>query len=294
MNIGIIGGSGFIGTYLLRSFLKKEHKLKYSFFSNEPPYSNKIKLDITNQNDVEKFFESNDFDLIIFASALTNVDLCETNPEMAHKINVTGIQNVVNSCKNYNSKIIYISTSAVFDGSKLSFNEWDQPNPTSVYGKTKLVGEGIVKNAKIENLILRTDQPYGWIEKWHHPNSVTKVIEKLSKKKQYNEISDWYNTPTYVLDFVNAMNLLIKKRKEGIFHIVGSEYISRYEWAQKTAKIFGFDKKLIQKISSSQLKLPVKRYNIHLNNDKLEDETGHKMMNVNEGLEEMLKMQINF
>jgi len=291
MKIMIIGGSGFIGSYFVKSFSKKNNDVKYLFLKNQPPYSNGFQLDITNRENIKKFFQKNKSDLIILSSALTNVDLCETNPDLAQMINVQGTQNIIDSCKFFNSKILYISTSAVFDGSKSLYNETDKPNPTSVYGTTKLEGEKIVIESGISFLILRTDQPFGWTEKWQHANSVTRVIESLKKNESFNEISDWFNTPTYVPDFVNATNHLIEKKVEGIFHLVGSDYINRYEWAHKVAKIFRLNNELIQKINSSELKLPVKRNNVHLSNKKLKDKIGYKMIGVEKGIENMLGEQ---
>lgn len=287
MKISIIGGSGFIGSHFVKLFSKKNNDVKYSFFKNNPLYESGFQLDISDKGKVIEFFKKNKSDLIILSSALTNVDLCEVNPNLAELINVKGTQNIIDACKNFNNKIIYISTSAVFDGSKSKYCETDKPNPTSVYGITKLRGEKIIMESGIPYLILRTDQPYGWNEKWQHTNSVIRAIENLKKNHSFNEISDWFNTPTYVPDFVNATNLLIENKLEGIFHLVGSDYINRYKWSHKVAKIFNLKKELIKKINSSELKLPVKRTNVCLSNQKLKEKTGYYMIGVEKGLENM-------
>ena len=111
----------------------------------------------------------------------------------------------------------------------------------------------------------------------------------LEKNQQFKEVVDWYNTPTYVPDFVNATKELIQKDLEGIFHLVGSDFISRYDWSQKVADIFHLKKNLIKPIDSSELKLPVERNNIKLNNNKLLQNTGYKMAGVEEGLRKMLE-----
>ena len=87
--------------------------------------------------------------------------------------------------------------------------------------------------------------------------------------KKIKYLIDWYNTPTYVPDFIIAAMKLIQNDHEGIFHLVGSDFINRFDWAEKTAKIFNLKKELINPINSSELKLSVERKNIHLNNDKL-------------------------
>ena len=103
------------------------------------------------------------------------------------------------------------------------------------------------------------------------------------------EISDWYNTPTYVPDFVNATTELLTKKLTGIFHIVGSDYINRYKWSLIVAEIFGLDKNLIESINSDQLELAVKRVNVNLKNQKLFQKTGIKMKGVEEGVKEMIR-----
>ena len=153
---------------------------------------------------------------------------------------------------------------------------------------SKFQGELIIKNSNLPFLILRTDQPYSWNEKWHHTNSVIRVIENLKKNETFNEITDWYNTPTYVPDFVTATIKLIENNHQGIFHLVGSDFINRFSWAKKTAKFFNLKNELIIPIHSSELKLSVERKNIHLNNDKLFKKTKHKMIGIDDGLESMV------
>ncbi len=199
----------------------------------------------------------------------------------------------MDGCKLSNSKLIFISTSAVFDGTKDEYFENDVPNPTGVYGMSKFQGELIIKNSNLPFLILRTDQPYSWNEKWHHTNSVIRVIENLKKNETFNEITDWYNTPTYVPDFVSATIKLIKNNHQGIFHLVGSDFIDRFNWAKKTAKFFNLKNELIIPIHSSELKLSVERKNIHLNNDKLFKKTKHKMIGIDDGLESMVNAYNN-
>lgn len=287
MKIFIVGGSGVIGSYFVKSFAKENSDITYTYYKNKAPYPKGINLDIQNRDDTIKTLKKFHPDHVIIANALTGVDLCETNPSLAESINVKGTRNIVDGCKMINSKLIFISTSAVFNGKKAEYSENDKPEPTGIYGLTKFQGEKIIQESNLPFLILRTDQPYCWKEKWQHTNSVIRVIENLEKNQQFKEVVDWYNTPTYVPDFVNATKELIQKDLEGIFHLVGSDFISRYDWSQKVADIFHLKKNLIKPIDSSELKLPVKRNNIKLNNAKLLQNTGYKMTGVEESLRKM-------
>jgi len=289
MKIFIVGGSGVIGSYFVKSFAKENSDINYTYYKNKVSYTKGINLDVQDRDDTLKILKKFQPDLIIIANALTGVDFCEANPSLAESINVKGTKNIVDGCKSVNSKLVFISTSAVFNGTKSEYSENDKPNPTGIYGLTKFQGEKIIQESNLPFLILRTDQPYCWKEKWQHTNSVIRVIENLEKNQQFKEVVDWYNTPTYVPDFVNATKELIQKDLEGIFHLVGSDFISRYDWSQKVADIFHLKKNLIKPIDSSELKLPVERNNIKLNNNKLLQNTGYKMAGVEEGLRKMLE-----
>jgi len=289
MKIFIVGGSGVIGSYFVKSFAKENSDITYTYYKNKVSYTKGINLDVQDRDDTLKTLKKFQPDLIIIANALTGVDFCEANPSLAESINVKGTKNIVDGCKSVNSKLVFISTSAVFNGTKSEYSENDKPNPTGIYGLTKFQGEKIIQESNLPFLILRTDQPYCWKEKWQHTNSVIRVIENLEKNQQFKEVVDWYNTPTYVPDFVNATKELIQKDLEGIFHLVGSDFISRYDWSQKVADIFHLKKNLIKPIDSSELKLPVERNNIKLNNNKLLQNTGYKMAGIEEGLRKMLE-----
>ncbi len=290
MKILIIGGSGVIGTNLLQYYKKvKNCDVSFTFLKNEIPFENGHGLDITDKDKTIKLISKINPDVVIHTVALTNVDLCETNNALADSINVIGTENVVEGCKISKSKLAFISSSFVFDGKKQINIETDSPEPTTYYGITKFRGEKIVQNSNLPCLILRTDQPYCWNESWHHTNSVIRVLDNLRSGKEHNEIIDWKNTPTYVPDFVNETAQLLDYNATGIYHIVGSDFINRYEWSLLTAEVFSLDKNLIKPITSDKLNLAARRVNVNLDNHKLYKKTGFSMKGVKEGLIQMRK-----
>ena len=289
MKILVIGGSGFIGSELVKFLSSKNYDVSYTYLKNNPKFEHGFKQDITNKITLKELFNKIQPELVIYTTALTNVDLCEIDNSLAYSINVQGTQNVVEACQDTRSKLIYISTSFVFNGSKHPFFEYDVISPTTYYGITKAEGEKIVKDSGLLYLILRTDQPYGWKEEWNHYNSVMQVVENLRSGKEHKEIVDWYNTPTYVPDFVSSVEKLIKLKETGIFHLVGSDYVSRYDWALTVAEIFNLNKSLIIPISSKDLNLSVKRDNVQLSNEKLFQKTGIRMNGIKDGILHMLQ-----
>ncbi|RZD41085.1 MAG: hypothetical protein CXT78_11655 [Thaumarchaeota archaeon] len=192
-------------------------------------------------------------------------------------------------CKLTNSKIIFISTPLIFNGEKDEYVETDDPSPISHYGITKLEGEELIKKSDLSYLILRTDQPYCWIENWQHTNSVLRLVDTLKENKILREITDWYNNPTYVPDIAIAIDKLLEKEKTGIYHVVGTDFINRFEWGLITSELFQLDKKLLEPITSDSLDLAVKRSNANLLNQKLVQEIGFSPKGVREGIQQMLK-----
>jgi dTDP-4-dehydrorhamnose reductase len=284
----IIGGSGLIGYNLVKEFTKDKNDVEFTYFENKVPLKNNHKLNSTIKNDTIEFICKINPDIVIQTVALAGVDLAEKNHDLANQVTVDSTENIIQGCKSCKSKLVYVSTTYVFDGEKEIFEENDKPNPKSYYGITKLRAEKLIQNSNIKYLILRTDQPYFWIEKWQRINSVVRVLNTLKTNSVLNEITDWFNLPTYVPDFVKATKTLVNNNENGVFHITGPDFINRYTWSLKVAELFGLNKKLINPITANKLSLSVQRKNINVSNKKLYNKTGIKMRSVNEGLLDML------
>ncbi len=288
MRILVIGGTGVIG-YNLMKYLKNTNDVHYTFLTNKISEPNGYELNITNKENTVNLISKIKPEIVIHTAALTNVDRCETEKQLANSINIEGTKNVVEGAKKSKSKIIFLSTSAVFSGNKKENFEDDATDPISNYGITKADGEEIVQKSNLPYLILRTDQPYCWHEKWQHTNSVKRVIDTLKSGKILKEITNWYNTPTYVPDFVRVTAKLIQNNETGIFHLAGPDFINRYDWALLTAKIFGLKKEMIESASSKELNLVAIRSNVKLSNRKTSNKTGITFLGIKDGLIGMKK-----
>jgi dTDP-4-dehydrorhamnose reductase len=290
MKILVIGGSSILGYKLLQLFIKKNISVEYTFYKTKIPVKNGHELDIRNETDVMNVIDKIKPTHVILVAALTNLDLCESNHDLADSINVKSVENVITACKKAKSKLIYVSTSFVYNGEKIEYYEDDPIKPATYYGKTKGKAEELVRKSGLKFLILRTDALYDWIEKWQRDNSVTRALKSLREGKILREVNDWYNTPTYVKDFVTATFKLIKNNKEGTYHLSGSEYINRYNWSLNVADVFKLNK-TIESINSNELNLSAKRVNINLKNTKLYNDVGILMKNTKQGLEDMMNIE---
>lgn len=217
----VTGGHGQLGT-ALAEVLKSEEVL----------LTDSDDMDITNEVLLEKTFGKFGPDFIVHGAALTNVDGCEENPELAKKINAEGTGNLVEACRKYDVKMIYVSTDYVFDGqaSKPYLPE-DKPSPKSVYGDTKLRGEEATKTLS-DYWILRTSWVYG-----EGKNFVRTMLTLSETMTEIKVVKDQVGRPTAASDLAQAIYDVIKKQPEaGIYHVTGDGPI--ISWADFATKIF--------------------------------------------------------
>lgn len=291
MRVLVTGGSGPIGSNYVKYFIEKGDEVHYTTFNNimEIEGASRYTINFEKANEIKKTIKEIEPELIVHTVALPSVDLCEIDKILAYKINVEGTRTVLESSRALDSFIIYISTTAVFDGTKGVYYETDVPNPINNYARTKLLAEELVRGSGLGHIILRTDQPYGWIADGQKQNSVIRALNKIRNNETLNEVVDWYNNPTLLRDLINATDQLLKNGKEGTYNAVGPDYINRYEWSLLVAEIFGENNALVRPISYSNLNLAAKRPNTNASSDKIKREVGFSFVGVKEGLHIMKK-----
>lgn len=246
-----------------------------------------IQSDISNRTEIKKVIYDFCPDFIINAAAYTNVDLSETERELAWKINVKGVEYLSESARVLDSHLIHISTDYIFDGKSGPYTEKDIPNPLGYYSRTKLASENVLKISGIKFTILRTNILYG-TAKFGRPDFVKWVVDSLRSNKQIKIVDDQINNPTFIDDLVQGINKVIELRKEGIYNIGGTQFLSRYDFTLLIADYFNLDKKLITKIKTNELNQPARRpLKSGLITIKAQSELGYKPHTINQTLELM-------
>lgn len=233
--------------------------------------------DITDENQIKEEIFNIRPDAVIHAAAYTEVDNCEKNKELTHRINAKGTENVARACKLIQAKLIYISTDFVFDGAKNTpYTEEDIPNPINTYGRSKLEGEKQIQAILQNYLIIRTSWLYGP----HGKN----FVDTIRQRSELKVVNDQTGSPTYTIDLARAIGLLLKKNPIGIIHVTNRGSCTWYEFAKK---ILPF--KEITPVSSLELNRLANRpgYSV-LSNEKFEKLTNTKMRPWEEALEEYL------
>ncbi|MGC8912034.1 MAG: dTDP-4-dehydrorhamnose reductase [Nitrososphaeria archaeon] len=259
MNILVTGASGLLGSKLTKILVSKGYKVYSTYFGNRPEHGIPIKLDVSNENDVENVFEASKPEAVVHAAALTNVDACELKRELAWKTNVIGTKNIVKLSKKYNAFLVYISTDYVFKGDRGMYCEDDVPEPINYYGYTKLKGEEEVEGMLKEYCIARTSVIYGSVPASGKANFVLWIIEKLRKGEPVNVVLDQYNSPTHNTNLAEMLSEIIEKRITGTYHLAGATKISRYDFAKLVAETFNLEKNLIMPTTSDKISWTAQR-----------------------------------
>lgn len=240
--------------------------------------------DITKENEIAKLLKKEKPDCVIHTAALTDVDLCEREKELAWQVNVTGSENVAGACLAVGAKLINISTDYVFDGKSGPYSESDSPHPINVYGKTKLEAEKKVHALCKNSLTIRTCVPYDWNSK-ADPNFLMWLVQKLESKSKVKIVTDQFNTPTFAPHLAEIILQFCQTDHQGIVNVSGNEYLNRYEFALKVCKIFDCDIHLIQQCTTDEIKQIASRpRQAGLKVEKVENLLQSHMLPIEEGL----------
>ena len=190
-------------------------------------------------------------DLIINLAALTDLEYCEKNPEIAWKTNTLGAENMALISKKLNATHIYISTAGIFDGKQEYYNDFEKPNPKSIYAKAKYYGETVVEKMLDNYFIFRAGWMMGGgIKK--DKKFINKIFRQIQGgKKQLFVVEDKLGTPTYTVNFAEAMFEIVQTELFGLYNMVCEGSCSRYEVASEFIKLLGLEKEINIKIVSS-------------------------------------------
>ncbi len=175
-------------------------------------------------------------DVVIHCAAMTNVDGCEQDPDLAFRVNTLGTQNTALACGRCGAAMVHVSTNDVFDG-RLGrpYLEWDTPTPQSTYARSKAAAEFYVRTLLHRFYIVRT----AWLYARGGQNFVTKIIAAADRLGALQVVTDEVSAPTYAPDLATAIGQLLKTEHFGIFHFTNSGICSRYDWACKILELSG-------------------------------------------------------
>jgi dTDP-4-dehydrorhamnose reductase len=275
MVVLITGANGQLGQSL--QFIEQNYpEIHFVFCSSTD-------LDITNFDNCVAVFQKHQPQYCINAAAYTAVDKAESEPQKAHLINVIGAQNLATICKQQSTILLHVSTDFVFDGNKNTpYTEEDIPNPTGVYGQTKLDGERAIQAILQNYYIIRTS----WVYSQFGNNFMKTMLRLASERDTISVVNDQIGTPTHAVDLAEALVQIIchtelveaqqpsKESNFGIYNFSIEGQCSWYDFAKKIFEVYDITVNL-KPIPTSSYPTPAQRpkYSV-LDKSKIKKTTG--------------------
>ena len=250
----ITGAFGQLGTSL-RNILSDQSILAAGRMIPMKEKNGCALLDITELNQVRETITLFQPDVIVHLAAMTDVDGCERDPEMAFDVNVRGTENLLD---NFNGRFIYISTDYVFDGSDGPYAEKDEVNPLRVYGRTKFYGEDLVQKSDANWVILRSNVVFSFNERTK-ASFMDWVVDSLKNRQSITVVDDQWNNPTWTVDLARIISRIIDHEIQGLYHYGGRDLLNRFAFAEMIAETFKLDRTLIEPIDTASLNQLAKR-----------------------------------
>ena len=256
MRILITGKNGQLGKSIHKLVANTKQTDDFIFVGRK-------ELDLSNENNIARYFENNVFDIIINCAAHTAVDKAEEEQNLANQVNHLAVKQLAQIAKNQQAKLIHISTDYVFDGEgEKPYIETDETNPINVYGRTKLAGEKVLQEIMpTDAVIIRTS----WVYSEYGNNFVKTMLKLGQEREELSVVSDQIGSPTYATDLANVIldivqNVEFKEPSQTtqIYHYSNEGEISWHEFAKEIFELTDIQCS-VSPITTEQYPTPAKR-----------------------------------
>jgi dTDP-4-dehydrorhamnose reductase len=264
MRVTLFGASGLLGQELVHELSSEQDQL--TALSSKD-------ADLRDRARVREVIQDSPPDWILLSAAYTDVDGCESNRDLAFAVNCEGAVNVAEAAREAGSRLLFVSTDYVFDGSKRSPYETSDPrNPASVYGESKARAEERLLDILPKVCIARTSWLFG-----HGGKCFPATILKLaSTRPEISVVNDQRGSPTFTRDLASALVALCRASAHGIVHVTNSGNCTWYALATEIVRASGFPTR-VKPVTTAEFPRPARRpaysvlsadslhaYNIHL------------------------------
>jgi dTDP-4-dehydrorhamnose reductase len=239
MRVFVTGAGGQVGRELVTAFE-----------GHEVVSADHASLDVADRDAVLQAITSTAPDAVVHAAAWTAVDACEGDPDRALRVNALATRFVAEAADRIRAPVCYLSTDYVFDGTKPDpYDEWDAPNPASVYGRSKLGGE---YELDADDTIVRTS----WVCGFHGQNMVKTILRLAGERHELAFVDDQRGHPTFAADLATMVRRLVIERRPGLFHVTNQGAVSWYEFARSVLEAAGLDPDRVHPIKTADLDPP--------------------------------------
>lgn len=288
MRVLITGGTGLLGVALQRSVPTdvQGFSIYFSGHNLSMPLPFPILIaDVADRKQMQSIFGWTMPDVVIHTAAIGSVDFAERNREQTKKINVGGTEIIVSLCQIFKSRLIYISSNAVFDGQDPFYSETAPVNPINYYGKLKVEAEVIVRESDILWTIIRPILMYGWPYQGERDNLVAQWVRLLKEGKTIEVVDNVFSKPLSAWSCAEIIWEVIRQHRFGIYHIAGKDHLSLYQLALQVAEVFDLDARLIVPVPDSHFsEIAPRPRDTSFDTSKIENDLGVKTIGIKEGL----------
>jgi dTDP-4-dehydrorhamnose reductase len=287
----ITGGTGLLGQGLVATTPPGWSILSLHRRSSAAtaPGVTEVVADVRDRAALERLFARERFDAVVHAAGIASVDASERNVEESTASNLGGTRHVAELCAAFGVRLVYVSTNAVFDGTRPPYRETDAVNPINAYGRIKVACERLVQETLGDAAIVRPILMYGWPHPMGRPNPVTWVIDALERGEPIHVVDDVCENPLHNETAGTAIWRIVERGVGGIVHLAGRDAISRYELARSVARLFELDASKIRAVPSSFFPdLAPRPRNTTMATTRMSAELGVSPSTVEEGLMRMV------
>ncbi|HEU0296443.1 MAG TPA: SDR family oxidoreductase [Anaerolineales bacterium] len=285
MKLLITGASGLLGINLALEAAREHEVIGVDRGKLKTAPFQVLKADILNTDEINSILDWTNPDWFINCAALANLEKCEADPLQARILNTDLPGELAIACARRNIPFVHLSTDSVFDGTKEGiYTEEDEPSPPGVYSKTKLDGERAVQQVNPQAIIARVNF-YGW--SLGAKRSLSEFfVNNLSEGKNVNGFTDVIFCPMWVNHLSRTLIEMLEQNLSGLYHVVGAQAMSKYQFGVEVARKFGLRESLIAPQSVERSSLTARRsHNLWLSVHKLSTDLGHEIPHFSTGLD---------
>jgi dTDP-4-dehydrorhamnose reductase len=286
MKLLITGASGLLGISLAVEAMREHEVIGVDRGKLKSVPFQVLKADFLETDQIHSILDLSHPDCLINCAALANLEACEQDPTQARALNADLPGELAFACAKRNIRLVHISTDSVFDGTKEGiYSEEDEPSPPGVYSQTKLDGECAVQEANPQAILARVNF-YGWSLGGRRSLGEF-FVNNLSEGKHVNGFTDVIFCPMLVNVTARLLLAMLAKDLRGLYHVVGAQAMSKYQFGLEVARTFGLREDLITPRSVEESGLTARRsHNLWLSTHKLSTDLGHDIPLFSTGLAE--------
>ncbi len=255
----VTGASGFLGWNVCAEALRQGWRVSGTVHSRPVvvPGADAVSVDLRDSDALRQTFDTQQPDAVIHLAAVSQPNVCEREPRKSREVNVSATKTLGERCAHAGIPIVFTSSDLVFDGTEAPYGEDDPVSPLSEYGRQKVAAEQELERSGANAVVCRMPLMYGdpgpaagsFIQPW---------IATLRRRDELRLFVDEFRTPVSGRDAARGL-LLALEHPAPLYHLGGTERLSRYEFGRRLAAVFGLDTALIRPIHQADLTMAAPR-----------------------------------